>query len=542
MRSIFYNPLLVFLAVIHAAHAQSPAQYTFQSTRLKATVHADGSVFKDGMEGYFIPLQPGLAEKTLLHGSGLWMAGINAAGNLTGAAMLDQSSDFRPGALPVPADESAGNLTQIWRLNCGDIAGHLQDFSDNGVVDAPNARVFGFPVKDNNFFSSYNEPDYSLPPGNRGLAGYFDSTQDAVYNPDAGEYPVLDVRGCPLINTMEEMTWSVSNDLLSAPHPSGWATMNMELQMQAFVFKSTVESALNNTLFVKYKLINRSEETLDSCFVGVYNNIAIGNPADDFIGIIPEKQLVFAYNGDENDEEGFGSAIPVLGIDLLRAPLAPVGTGVVELAWSSAVSMPDPANLGPAEMYNLLNGRLADGSPAPNGGLMYAGDPNDAASNSEIAAGNTPGKRRSLMSVGPFTLFPGAVNEVILAYHYSYVPGNTVLQQLETLFQQSDEIHSLFDNCFSGAENTCDALLEAPEKTIHEKIVLYPNPASQSVSIESLGSGFSRIEILDVLGRHVQTVENAVPVLKYQMPISHLAAGFYLVRVAGQSLPLVVQH
>lgn len=542
MRKFFYPLSVLFAIHFHAAHAQSPAQYTFQSTQLKATVHADGSIFNNGMDGYFIPLQPGLAEKTLLNGSGLWLAGINSAGNLTGAAMLDQSSDFRPGALPAPDSETAGNLTQVWQLNCGDITGHIQDFSDNGVVDAPNARIFGFPVWDNNFFDQYNNPDDTLPTGSQALAAYFDTTQDAIFNPDAGEFPVVDVRGCPLLHTMEEMTWSVSNDHLSAPHPSGWAAMQMELQMQAFVFKSTVQSVLNHTLFVKYKLINRGSEALDSCFVGVYNNIAIGNPADDFIGIIPEKQLVFAYNGDENDEDGFGNAIPVLGINLLRAPLAPVGADLVELAWSSAVSMPDPANLGPDEMYYLLSGRLADGSPAPNDGLMYAGDPNDPASNSEIAAGNTPGKRRSLMSVGPFTLLPGAVNEVILAYHYSYTPGTTVLQQLERLFQQSDDIQNLFDHCFVGAENSCDASLEAPETSVRNNIVLYPNPASQSVSIESLASGFSKIEVLDVLGRQIQTIAYDAPVLTYQMPIDQLAAGFYLIRVGGQSLPLVVQH
>jgi Secretion system C-terminal sorting domain len=542
MRKFFYPLSVLFAIHFQSAYAQSPAQYTFQSTQLKATVHADGSIFNHGMDGYFIPLQPGLAEKTLLNGSGLWLAGINSAGNLTGAAMLDQSSDFRPGALPAPDSETAGNLTQVWQLNCGDIAGHIQDFSDNGVVDVPNARIFGFPVRYNNFFDQYNNPDDTLPSGNQALAAYFDTTEDGIFNPDAGEFPVVDVRGCPLLHTMEEMTWSVSNDQLSAPHPSGWAAMNMELQTQAFVFKSTVQSALNQTLFVKYKLINRGSEALDSCFVGVYNNMAIGNPADDFIGIIPEKQLVFAYNGDENDEDGFGNAIPVLGINLLRAPLAPVGADVAELAWSSAVSIPDPENLSPEEMYHLLNGRLADGSPAPNDGLMYAGDPNDPASNSEIAVGNTAGKRRSLMSAGPFTLLPGAVNEVILAYHYSYVPGNTVLQQLEALFQQSDEIQNLFDNCFVGAENSCDASLEAPETSVRHNIVLYPNPASQSVSIESLVSGFSRIEVLDVLGRHVQTVAYETPVLQYQMPIDHLAAGFYLIRVGGQSLPLVVQH
>lgn len=540
MRKFFYSLLLT--AAIHAVQAQSPAQYTFQSTQLKATVHADGSVFKEGMEGYFIPLQPGLAEKTLLNGSGLWIAGISPAGNLTGAATLDNSSDFIPGALAVTEAESAGELTQIWQLNCSDIAGHVQDFSDNGVVDAPNARVFGFPIRENNFFAPYNEPDYSLPSGNQGLAAFFDTTQDALFNPDAGEFPVVDVRSCPLVNTMEEMTWSVSNDQLSAPHPSGLAAMNMELQMQAFVFKTTDASPLNNTLFVKYKLINRGEAALDSCFVGVYNNISIGNPADDFVGIIPEKQLVFAYNADENDEEGFGNAIPVLGIQLLRAPLAPTGNDVVELGWSSALTIPDPESLSPVEMYNLLNGRLADGSPAPNGGLMYAGDPNDPASNSEIAAGNTPGKRRSLMSVGPFTLLPGAVNEVILAYQYSYVPDHTVLQQLETLFQQSDDIRNQFDNCFSGIESSCAALLDVPEKTVRNKIVLYPNPASKSVNIEAQETRFSRIEILDVLGRHVRTIEHPQPVLNYQMPIEQLAAGFYLVRVGGQSLPLVVQH
>jgi hypothetical protein len=534
--------LLFLTALCGSGHAQS---YTLQSNQVKATILANGGTFTDGTNGAFIPVQPGLQPISLLNGSGIWIAGFDGFGNLKGAVDRISSTDFQPGELDPVDPSQVGNLVQIWPVTCSDIEAQQQDYSDNGVIDNPNTNIFAFPGKGNNQFEQYNGPGIDLPFTNQGLAAYNDLNEQGLYDPLLGEYPAIEIRSCPLTFPAREMAWSVFNDALNVPHPSGMAKLDIEVQRQVFQMGSLHEDVRDKTVFVKYKLINRGADVLDSCFVGLYSDLSIGNPGDDYIGTMPDRKLVIAYNGDENDEGGFGTAIPALGIKLLRAPLAPAGEDMYEeLGLHSTLSIDDPSNLNSAQIYNLLNGRLPDGSAGPVGGFAFPGNPGQANQpGTELALGNVPGKRRSLMSMGPFTLYPGAVNELIVAYYYSYEQGPfTVPEQVVGLIEWGDVIDVLFDNCLEDGGNSCDFITEAPEKPNPSGLMVYPNPASGQFTVESKGVAFSRIEMVDALGRTVREIHLPAPALKYGVPVNDLAVGMYFVRIDGYSIPLAIQR
>lgn len=537
------NQHVRILFFIFAFYGSLGAQtYTLQSNQVKATIHVNGAVFTDGQNGGFKPLQSGLPELTLLNGSGLWIAGKSPAGALKGAVERLSSTDFRPGVLDPFSGLPLETLTDIWPVFCSDLSQHWQDFTDNGTIDSPNPRVFAYPGKGNPFFSEYNPSAPELPFTAQALASYYDRDGDALYAPTYGDIPSVNIRGCFDIFA-EELAWSAFNDMQELPHTSGLAPLNMEIQRQVFVLKTLENTLLDNVVFVRYKLINRGAETLDSCVIGIYSDIAIGNPADDFIGSLPGQQMVFAYNGDDNDEGGFGINIPVLGMELLRGPLSPITQDSLgQLNLSSALSISDPENRNAAEIYHLLKGNLPDGTPAPGGGFMFSGDPNLPGSNSEIAAGSTPGKRRSLMSTGPFELQPGAVNEFIVAYYYVYEPGASALQEISILLQQAQEVRDLFDNCFENTQSSCSQLLEAPEGEEESGMLIYPNPAAEKITIESTKAGFSQIEIRDMLGRVIQRITLPASLLKYELQVGHLASGMYSLRVEGKGFPVVIQR
>ena len=80
----------------------------------------------------------------------------------------------------------------------------------------------------------------------------------------------------------------------------------MEVQTQVFAYSASDQMA-DKTIFVRYKMINRSQEILVNTYVGVLADFAVGNPEDDFAGCDPDKRMLFAYNGDAVDEGGFGS-------------------------------------------------------------------------------------------------------------------------------------------------------------------------------------------------------------------------------------------
>ncbi len=530
-----FTHLLLLVSLTASAQAPLPAATAVMETNhVKAFLSADGTAFAGPAGEGFVPVEPGLAMKSLMGQTGLWIAGMDPAGNLKGAVSVKGQTDFHPGLNPLfdPADSIY--LNHIWKVSCADINQHLDNLQ-NGILDSPVPNVFGFPGRGNPYFAAYNP--YDLPFTIQGLGGFYDRDGDAGYDPLQGDYPSIEIRGCSLENYPEEQNWFVFNDV--GNHPSLLQPLEMEIQTQFFAFKTPSASPLNNAIFARYKLINRGAEQLDSCYFGLYADFNIGNPDDDFLGTIPGQQVLYGYNGDNNDEGGFGSGVPVMAIDLMRGPLDTFG---MEVSLHSAVIVNDVDNLQPVQYYHLLSGSLQDGSPAPNGGIMFPDNPNDPNGVSEYAQGNAPGKRVGVASYGPFSLKPGAVNELIVAYYYVYTPGATPLQNVEQLYADAGLIQGLFDNCFEGLDNTCDALVNAPDYPDAAVFSVFPNPANTELNITSEAAAFSRIEIFDTPGRIIRTIELARPVNNYTLPVSELPAGAYLLRVNSRALPLMIQR
>ncbi len=529
--------LLAFLLgnLLHTASAQTPVQSTVQVNNVKALISTNGTAFDDGQQGQFIPIQPGLAQKTLIRNTGIWLAGVDPGGNLKGAVSTSASTDFQPGSIAAELP-MIHDLNKVWSVRCADINQHLADFSDNGVIDDPNTTVYSYPGQGNSFFAQYN-PSLSLPFNSTGLADYYDRDQDAFYTPSKGDYPSIEPRGCAPNIQPEEQNWLVFNDLKA--HPSKLDPIQMEVQVQFFAFKTPQASPLNNAIFARYKLINRATEPIDSCFFGLYADFDIGNPDDDFMGTIPNRNILYGYNGDATDEDGFGTEIPVMAMDLFRGPLNEKGE---ELGLHSTIVLNDANDLLDFQYYNLLTGRLKDGNPAPNGGLMYPGNPNNPNEASELTAGNTPGKRVGIASFGPFRLLPGAVNELIVGYYYIHTPGATPLQNVQTLITQPDVVQGLFDYCFAGLDNTCDATSPVRETLEYSDLRISPNPAANDFTIESIGEPFSRVDISDVLGRRVKSLNLGLPVHQYTVQVSDLPAGMYVVHIGGQVRSIVVDR
>ncbi|MBL7808755.1 MAG: hypothetical protein JNN28_13125, partial [Saprospiraceae bacterium] len=115
----------------------------------------------------------------------------------------------------------------------------------------------------------------------------------------------------------------------------------------------------------------------------------------------------------------------------------------------------------PQEYYNYITGTWRDGTPLTYGGSGYnPGDPtapriryafteppNDAAGWSMCTANLPFGDRRTLQASGPFTLKPGAVNELIIGI--PWVPDiEYPCPDMEGLFRADKLAQGLFDNCF----------------------------------------------------------------------------------------------
>jgi len=544
--------LLLLFAGIELGLAQStPVSAVLQRNNIKAVVQSNGALFQNLNEGQFIvPYQFGQPEISALRGAGLWLGGLDPGGNLKVAAQLYNEAgkaDFQAGLLP----EHAGGLpalNKVWRVTREQIEAHRADFADNGIIDNPIPEIFGWPGNNNSFFSDYNQ-GLSLAFTSAGLAPYWDATGTNTYDPAGGDFPMLGIRGCvgaDIIPIADEMLWFTFHDAILHTQ-TGAAPLNVEVQATVFAYGcQETDNPLNDVVFVLYKIIYLGTEPISDSYFGMFTDIEIGNFNDDYAGCDPDRNLIFGYNSDGNDEGFYGANPPVVAIDVLRGPLNETGQVTpIRALFPLGNNGIDPAN--PVEYYRLLSGQQVDGSPVANGGFPYPDDPNDPAGDSEVTANNPPGNRRTLSSFGPFRLDPGAVNEIIVAYSFTQQPGATPLENVAAMYDRVDALQSLFDGCFQELGNSCSPLVSADTEPNLSQMAMkvMPNPASDEIWVQFSGSEAQRLEVFDATGRKVAEMFREAGASEWLLPVRQLPAGVYWIKAQGldgsfAAKPLVV--
>lgn len=543
--------MLTFAGTGEALAQQPSVTAVLQRNNIKAVVQSNGALFQDFSQGQFIvPYAPGQPEITALRGAGLWLGGLDAGGNLKVAAQLynqNGMADFQTGLHPENAT-GFSPLNKIWRVTREQIEAHRADFADNGVVDNPISAIFGWPGKDNLFFSDYNQ-GMTLPFTPSNLAPYWDNDGTGTYDPHRGDFPVLGIRGC-LENApiADEMLWFAFHDAI-AHTQTGGQRMNVEVQATVFTYGcQEADNPLNDVVFVNYKIISLGVEQIFDTYFGIFTDIEIGNFNDDFAGCDPDRQLIFGYNSDPDDEGFYGANPPVVAIDFLRGPLSEGAQEVpVRALFPIGNNGIDPGT--PVEYYRLLSGQQVDGTAVANGGFPYPDDPNDPSGDSEVTADNTPGNRRMLSTFGPFRLDPGAVNELIVAFSFTQQPGATPLENVAAMYDRVDVLQNHFDGCFSNLGNSCSPLVSSDEETIGARVEMkvMPNPASNEVRVLFSGQEVRRLEVYDATGKKVSELFRETGASEWRLPVGQLPSGIYWVKAQGEdgsftAKPLVVSR
>ena len=104
----------------------------------------------------------------------------------------------------------------------------------------------------------------------------------------------------------DQSIWWVFNDAGNFHGETGGDQIGLEIQAQAFAFKTT--DVLSDMTFYNYKIINRSNETLNETYFGQWVDPDLGNYLDDYVGCDVNLGLGYCYNGDDDDEGMQGSA------------------------------------------------------------------------------------------------------------------------------------------------------------------------------------------------------------------------------------------
>lgn len=151
----------------------------------------------------------------------------------------------------------------------------------------------------------------------------------------------------------------------------------------------------------------------------------------------------------------------------------------------------DPATA--TDFYNYLQGNWLNGvgqmvwggsgnpaiAPGQPADLLFPGDsdplywstqgvPVTPVPWTEVEAGNTPGDRRFIQSAGPFTLLPGAVNDLTVGIVYAKALNGDNTASINSLQVADDKAQALFDNCFKVLDgpNSPDVAIQELENEL----------------------------------------------------------------------------
>ena len=575
---------------------EGTAQTLLDINNISTTILNGGDMWWDLSNGsYEAPKGSGLHS---IFAGALWIGGVDDDNQIKVASQTYRQggNDYWPGPLENARLNSGGNANSnygstnasicnaydkhfvILKSEVVEFVNYLNssqpniDFPDyvipQSIIDYPGNRT----TDDlSNAFSGEDtqvqtNPYYAL----ETLAPFRDVNNDNYYNPNDGDYPEYNLDNS--LDCMQEdilfgdqTLWWVYNDKGNTHSASGSVeALGLEIQAQAFAF--VTEDHINNMTFYNYKLINRSHNALNETYFGIWMDPDLGNYTDDFVGCDVARGLGYCYNGDAEDEgaAGYGVKLPAVGIDFFRGPRADENDGIDndldgiidetdELIMMSKFVYynNDGTESGnpnfSADYYKYLKGYWLDDLPMTYGGdgrdqnnavcnYMFPGttDPNFSEEWTEQIAGNYPGDRRFLQSAGPFTLEPGAVNQITSGVVWARESSNEPFNAVELLFQTDDMAQELFESCFQID----------PETSVHENehinFIIYPNPSTDYILVE-MESEISSIVIYDLLGKVHNVEVSQVDFGKAKLNVSSITSGNYVCSIISNGVVLTKQ-
>ena len=305
---------------------------------------------------------------------------------------------------------------------------------------------------------------------------------DATNNPDYLNWPFadgapavrnfsntadsLDASGNKIPQLLGDMTvWCVFNDNDPGIHNNEKTPpLGVEVQLTAWGYSRA--DALGNTVFYRWKLINKGGRQLDSMFVCIWSDCDIGGGSNDYDGCDTLLSLGYTFSGIANNSQ-YGSTPPAAGFDFLQGPIVPsvgdttrlpdgtVKPGYKKMNMTSYIfynnDVSDWGNPGTGqEVYNYFQGKSRTGKdtvdPAGNiSRFMFSGDPNVANGPTNWVEDGQSGDRRFMMSSGPFTMFQGDTQVVVggnlIAQGSSNTASVTALKNADALVQKAYDLN-----------------------------------------------------------------------------------------------------
>ncbi|MBI2281713.1 MAG: T9SS type A sorting domain-containing protein [Bacteroidetes bacterium] len=384
-------------------------------------------------------------------------------------------------------------------------------------------------------------------------------------------------------------TYIIYNDYSTVPHKlSGGQTIGLEIHQMAYAFGCTSSAALNNTIFVEYKIINKTANTYPDFYFGMWSDIDIGNAGNEFVECDVTRSCYFQYNNNGTDANsgstlGYGNYHPTQGVVILSGPWID-GDWIDNSKTWDGVNAWCPNGIGFEDviidnerwgltgfMHNNVNGYAYQAMPTTasqyhgvmksywpdNTYLRYGAEGHvsdyfyDVPSKFAFPGASDPlgygtsgmawpawspsyyGDEKSIGNMGPITFQPGQINVVEVAYVFAQNTITTGVQPGKDLFfQYVDEIKNLYTtgNLF------CNSTTNVVKVDDKNDVVLFPNPASDKLYINGLENDYIvNIRILAVDGKLIKELTSNTRTID----LNEMETGIYFIEITTENNKLI---
>lgn len=557
--------LLSFIGSVALMQAQNNFKY-LDINQVKAGISNNGSMHYDPVTGnasYEVPVGSGTHSDYL---TSLWVGGYDNNNILHLAAQTYRQSggDFWPG----PLDTTNAAITpavsnqydRIWKLNRTDIDQFITNFSNGNVQNGsytPVPEILSWPA-------------HGTGAQAKNLAPFIDRNGNHIYDPlIGGDYP--DIKG-------DQQLFYIFNDNLI--HGSSGIPMKIEVHASAYAYGNSLLASqnpvLSNATFYQYKIINRSSNKYESVYITLFTEADLGYYGDDYIGCDVQGNYGFVYNADNLDESaggqtGYGSMPPAAGYQIIKEPYdAQNGIdddedgmpdepceqmGMTRFTYFDnpmpgvPVSQTDPTTA--IQFYQYMNGYWKDNTPFTCGGngyggaspthfaysgITYTNSTCGSANWTEVSAGNTSGDRKYMITIGPFTINPGASTEIQYVHCTSFPSaGISATDRLKTDMQALKAFNDAHDplplNCGPVSVKEQDEWLD---------MNMYPNPAAKelNLSFHKNAASVSTVSVTDIYGK-LLLEKQSDGADTMTLDVSAMASGVYFVKISGNGKSVV---
>ena len=406
----------------------------------------DNNKNNNGNSGFYFPAN---SKKGAAFSSGLiWIGKQN--NTLKASGNIYSRSTLTPGKI-LPDGKPDDPLAEKYRVYRVKANYRLATFS-NEIANGEGTYQ--------QIYANY-EKDWNEWPASSG-APFNDVNKNGIYEPS------IDIPGVP---GAYQTLWFVSNDLTST-NSTYFGTINdFGIETQVTVWGYETESPVKNTIFRKYKLINKSSVDIKEMYTGIFSDATANTSSKSYAGCDSTLGLGYAYYPEQTDFL-YGVNPPALGFKYLQGPLIDGSStdyafkngkkieGKKNLNATSFVfytcggeEIPWPGNTGNcANWYKNLQGidtktgkvfemPISVGSGKTK--FVYSGDP---VNKTGWIDGVTQacGQRYLLLGSGPFNLAASDTQEIVFAEIVGV--GSNNLDAITVLKDRAVQSQKIFDS------------------------------------------------------------------------------------------------